>query len=75
MFLGSKVRRVRTADNLTGYYEPMSRQCGILTISQPYSPVTEITLLYLLMYLVSSLTWRIVAIYREDTSVHHQNFC
>jgi hypothetical protein len=48
MFLGSKVRRVRRADNLT-ICEPIARQCGILNISQPYRPprlVTEIALLY-----------------------------
>jgi hypothetical protein len=38
MFLGSKVRPVRRANNLTAIYEPISRQCGILKISQPYRP-------------------------------------
>jgi hypothetical protein len=33
MFLGSKVRPVRGADNLMSR---LSRQCGILNISQPY---------------------------------------
>jgi hypothetical protein len=50
MFLGCKVRLVRGADNLTAVYEPMSRQCGILNISQPYRlsrPVTGIALLVL----------------------------
>jgi hypothetical protein len=52
MFQGSKAQRVRRADNLTAIYEPMSRlskQCGILNISQPYRPprpVTGIALLY-----------------------------
>jgi hypothetical protein len=49
MFLGSKVRRVRKADNLTVICEPMSIQCGILNISQSYRPprpVTRIDLLY-----------------------------
>jgi hypothetical protein len=34
MFLGNKVRLVRRADNLSR----MSRQFGILNISQPYRP-------------------------------------
>jgi hypothetical protein len=49
MFLGSKVRRVRRADDLTAICEPMSRQCGILNILQPYRPprrFTGIALLY-----------------------------
>jgi hypothetical protein len=33
MFLGSKVRLVRGADNLIAVYEPISRQCGILNIT------------------------------------------
>jgi hypothetical protein len=48
MFLGSKVRPVRGADNLTAISE-LSRQCGILNISQPYRPprpVTGIDLLF-----------------------------
>jgi hypothetical protein len=54
MFLRSKARMVRDADNLTAIYEPIvSRQCGILNISQPYrppGPVTGIVLLSLLFY-------------------------
>jgi hypothetical protein len=49
MFLGSKVGRARKADSLTTIYEPLSRKCGILNISQPYRPprpVTGIALLY-----------------------------
>jgi hypothetical protein len=49
MFLGSKVRPERKADNLTAIYEPIARQCGILNISQPYrppKPVTGTALLY-----------------------------
>jgi hypothetical protein len=44
MFLESKVRLVRGADNLTATYV-VSRQCGILNISQSYRaprPVTGI---------------------------------
>jgi hypothetical protein len=47
MFLGSKVRPVGRADNLT--VSRWCRQCGILNISQPYRPpwpVTRIALLY-----------------------------
>jgi hypothetical protein len=41
MFLGSKVRLVRGADNLT--ISRLSRQCGILNISLPYRPVRPVT--------------------------------
>jgi hypothetical protein len=47
-FLGSKVRRVRRADNLASVSQ-LSWQCGILNISQPYRlprPVTGIALLF-----------------------------
>jgi hypothetical protein len=40
MFLGSKVRLVRRADNLMSR---LSRQCGILNISQPYRPPRPVT--------------------------------
>jgi hypothetical protein len=49
MFLGSKERPVRRADNLTSICEPIVQQCGILNISLPYRtprPVTGIALLY-----------------------------
>jgi hypothetical protein len=50
MFLGSKVRRVRRADNLTAVCGmTVYRQCGSLNISQPYRtprPVKGTTLLY-----------------------------
>jgi hypothetical protein len=49
MFLGSRARPVRIADNLTAIVSRLSRQCGILNISQPHRPprpVTEIALLY-----------------------------
>jgi hypothetical protein len=45
MFLGSKARPMRRADNLTAICEPLSRQYGILNISQP---VTGIALLYVI---------------------------
>jgi hypothetical protein len=50
MFLGSQVRRVRRADNLTAICEPMSRQCGILNISQPYRPPRPVTGIGLLFF-------------------------
>jgi hypothetical protein len=37
MFLGSGALPVRKSDNLTAICE-LSRQCGILNISQPYEP-------------------------------------
>jgi hypothetical protein len=49
MFLVSKVRAVRRADNFTATVSRLSRQCGIRNISQPYRPprpVTGIALLY-----------------------------
>jgi hypothetical protein len=48
MFLGSKVRPVRRADNLTAICEPI-----VLNIAQPYRsprPVTGIALLFTLLY-------------------------
>jgi hypothetical protein len=53
MFLGSRARPVRKADKYTAICKPigrLSRQCGILSITQPYrppGPVTGIALLYL----------------------------
>jgi hypothetical protein len=50
MFLGSRARSVRNADNLKAICEIMPmRQCEILNVSQSYRPprhVTEIALLY-----------------------------
>jgi hypothetical protein len=43
MFLGSKVRRVRKADNLTTSMSRLSRQCGILNMSQLYRPSGPVT--------------------------------
>jgi hypothetical protein len=49
MFLGSKVRRVHRADNLTAICEPIPRQCGILNIKQPYRPPRPVTGIALLL--------------------------
>jgi hypothetical protein len=49
MFLESKLRRVRKADNLTDIVSRLSRHCEILNISKPYRPprhVMGIALLY-----------------------------
>jgi hypothetical protein len=44
MFLGSKVRLVRGADNLTAIYKPIVETIwGILNISQPYRPPQPVT--------------------------------
>jgi hypothetical protein len=42
IFLGSKAGPVRRADNLTSVSR-LSRQCGILNISQPYRPPRPVT--------------------------------
>jgi hypothetical protein len=49
MFPGSRAWPVRKADDLTAICK-LSRQCGILYLSQPYRssrPVTEIVLLFI----------------------------
>jgi hypothetical protein len=45
MFLGSRARMVRRADNLTAICEPTvyTRQCGILNISLTYRPPRPVT--------------------------------
>jgi hypothetical protein len=49
MFLRNRARPMSRADSLPSYVSRLSRQCGILNISQPYRPprsVTGIALLY-----------------------------
>jgi hypothetical protein len=43
MFLGSKARPVRRADNLTSICEPNVWTYGILNISQPYMAPRPVT--------------------------------
>jgi hypothetical protein len=51
MFQVSRTRPVRSADNLTAVCR-LSRQCGILNISQPYRPLYPFTgMLYFLYFL------------------------
>jgi hypothetical protein len=62
MFLWSKVRPVRGADNLTAIFDI---HCGILNIPQPYRsprPVTGIALLFLLYISVKLNLKHIVSI-------------
>jgi hypothetical protein len=54
MFVGSRARPVRRAENLTAVSR-VSRQCGVLNISQSYrspEPVTGITLLFFTFYFI-----------------------
>jgi hypothetical protein len=40
---GGKGRPIRKADNLTAIYEPLSRKCGSLDVSQTYGPPRPVT--------------------------------
>jgi hypothetical protein len=51
MFVGSRAWPVRRADNLTTIYEPIVRQCEILTISQPYRPPRPVMVIASLFYI------------------------
>jgi hypothetical protein len=74
---GGKGRSVREADNFTANCNPISRQCGILNISQPYRPpwsVTGIALLYIGDVLTSqqTLLWASKSCY-GDSSTSYTN--
>jgi hypothetical protein len=76
MFLRSKVRRVRRVDNLTASMSRLSRQCGILNISQPYRPprpVLGIALLYFFLPYISLLYFYIFTLTFYISLLHFAN--